>query len=110
MTEPMTMVRINLQESDHGKRRTLMDEVLAALRDRFNLGGVSVLRGIAGLNGDNVVHAADMIHFNVDLPLVIEFCCAPGVAGAAIEHLSGIVPAGHIVSWPVACHGETKAD
>ncbi|MGC8537276.1 MAG: DUF190 domain-containing protein, partial [Rhizomicrobium sp.] len=55
MTEDATMVRINLQESDHGKRKNLMDEVLNALRDRLSLEGVSVLRGIAGLGAGGVI-------------------------------------------------------
>lgn len=105
MAEQITMVRINLNESDHGKRRNLMDEVLNALHDRLSLDGVSVLRGIAGLNDKGIVHASDMMHFDVDLPLIIEFCCSPKIADAAIELLTGMVPAGHIISWPVTRHG-----
>jgi PII-like signaling protein len=104
MNEQVTMVRINLQESDHGKRRNLMDEVLNALHDRLSLDGVSVLRGIAGLSGEGVVHASDMMHFEVDLPLIIEFCCSPKIADAAIELLTDMVPAGHIISWSVTRH------
>ena len=105
MAEQVAMVRINLQESDHGKRRNLTDEVLNALRDRLSLDGVSVLRGIAGMSAKGVVHASDMMHFDVDLPLIIEFCCSPKTADDAIELLQGMVPAGHIISWPVTRHG-----
>lgn len=103
-TETATLVRINLQESDHGKRRNLMDEVLNALRDRLGLDGVSVLRGIAGLGPGGIVHAADMMHFDVDLPLIIEFCCPPKLATAAIALLVDLVPDGHLISWPVTRH------
>jgi len=105
MEEEYIMVRVNLRESDHGKRRNLMDEVLNALRDQFRLDGVSVLRGIAGMNGDRIVHASDMMHFDVDLPLIVEFCCAPDTAAAVISLLAPMVPPGHIISWPVARHG-----
>lgn len=105
MAEQHVMVRVNLQESDHGTRRKSMDEVLNALRDRLDLEGVSVLRGIAGLSGDGIVHASDMMHFEVDLPLVIEFCCSPNIAQAAIALLVGLVPPGHVVSWPVIRQG-----
>lgn len=104
MGEQYTMVRVNLYESDHGKRRNKMDEVLNELRDRLDLDGVSVLRGIAGLSGDGIVHASDMMHFDVDLPLVIEFCCAPNIAEAALALVVGLVPPGHVISWPVTRH------
>lgn len=104
MTEDATMVRINLQESDHGKRKNMMDEVLNALRDRLSLEGVSVLRGIAGLGAGGVVHASDMMHFDVDLPLIVEFCCAPKLAEAAIALLVELVPDGHVISFPVSRH------
>lgn len=105
MERPARIVRINIRESDHGRRRGLMNEVLDVLRHEDGVDGVSVLRGIAGVNGDHVVHAADMIHFDVDLPLIIEFCAAPDIAQAAIDRLGDIVPAGHIVSWTVTRHG-----
>lgn len=104
MNEQAILVRINLRESDHGRRKSLMDEVLGALSDRLGLDGISVLRGIAGLNGKGIVHAADMMHFDVDLPLIIEFCCAPKLAEAAIELLCGMVPDGHVISIPVTRH------
>lgn len=105
MDTPATIVRINLQESDHGRRRSLMNDVLDTLRQLDGVDGVSVLRGIAGMTGDHIVHAADMIHFDVDLPLIIEFCTLPDTARAAIGALTELVPSGHIVSWPVTRHG-----
>jgi PII-like signaling protein len=101
MTEDAILVRINLQESDHGKRKNLIDEILHTLRDRLSLDNVSVLRGIAGLGARGIVHASDMMHFDVDLPLIVEFCCAPTLAEAAIALLVALVPDGHVVSFPV---------
>lgn len=105
METQATIIRVNLHESDHGRRRSLMNEVLDALRRIEGIDRVSVLRGIAGLNGDRVVHAADIIHFDVDLPLMVEFSVSPEVAPTAIEALVAIVPPGHVLSWPVTRHG-----
>lgn len=104
MEEQATLVRIALDVSDHGRRRHLMQTILERLRDDFTLDGVSVFRGIAGMNGQRIIHAADLMHFDVDLPLMIEFCCAPETARAAAAALTDLVPEGHVISWPVTRH------
>jgi hypothetical protein len=43
-----------------------------------------------------------------DLPLVIEFFDEPTVAEAAIHLLDGLVPGGHIVSWPAKRYGDAS--
>ncbi|MDD2877073.1 MAG: DUF190 domain-containing protein [Acidiphilium sp.] len=103
MKQAATMIRIAIHESDQGRRRTLMDDVLNLLKSQ-HITGVSVLRGIAGLSARGIVHAADMIHFDVDLPLAIEFCASPDDADKAIEALIPIVPAGHVMSWTVTTY------
>jgi PII-like signaling protein len=105
MANDILMVRVYLSEADHGRRRTLMDEILTLLRDRHILHGVTVFRGIAGFGARGVVHANDMLRISVDLPLVIEFFDEPQVAEAAIALLGDLVPAGHVVSWPARRHG-----
>lgn len=95
------MVRLDLHHADHGKRRALMDAVLNALRDLPGIGSVSVMRGVAGLNGGHVIHAADILHYDIDLPLLVEFCAAPDQAEAAMTSLRALVPAGTIMTWPV---------
>ncbi len=107
MEEQVTLVRIALSETDHGRRRHLMEDILTRLRDDFDLDGVSVFRGIAGMNGQKIIHAADLLHFDVDLPLMIEFCCAPDTAISVIDSLADLVPDGHIISWPATRHRRT---
>ncbi|MGC8530842.1 MAG: DUF190 domain-containing protein [Acidiphilium sp.] len=99
--KPALMVRLDLHHADHGKRRALMDAVLNALRDAPGIDSVSVMRGVAGLNGGHVIHAADILHYDIDLPLLVEFCAAPDQAEAAIARLRALVPAGAIMTWPV---------
>ncbi len=107
MTNDILMVRIYLSEADHGKRKTLMQEVLTLLQDRHAVQGVTVFRGIAGFGASGEVRAEDILRLNVDLPLVIEFFDDPRVAEAAIGLLDGLVPGGHIVSWPARRYGTT---
>lgn len=105
MANDVLMVRIYLSEADHGRRRTLMQEILTLLRDRHAVQGVTVFRGIAGFGAGGEVRADDILRLNVDLPLVIEFFDEPKVAEAAVHLLDNLVPGGHIVSWPAKCHG-----
>lgn len=97
--DDVMVVRIYLREAEHGKRRTLMQEVLSLLHDQHRVQGVVVFRGIAGFGDSGEVHAADLLRLNVDLPLVVEFFDTPEVAQAALKVLDAMVPAKHIVCW-----------
>ena len=105
MANDVLMVRIYLSEADHGRRRTLMQEIFSILHDRHAVQGVTVFRGVAGFGARGEVHADDILRLNVDLPLVIEFFDEPEVAEAAIHLLDDLVPGGHIVSWQARRHG-----
>jgi uncharacterized protein len=103
MDNDVTIVRIYIKESDHGRKRPLMEEILNILHDQHRVHGVVVFRGIAGFGSKGEVHSADLLRLMVDLPLVIEFFDKPAVAEAAIGLLSGLVPPGHIVQWRATC-------
>lgn len=103
MDDEVTVVRIYLKESDHGQKRSLMEEILNILQDQHRVHGVIVFRGIAGFGSSGAVHSADLLRLMVDLPLVIEFYDQPAVADAAVKLLSNLVPAGHIVQWRATC-------
>jgi uncharacterized protein len=97
MGDEVMVVRIYLRESEHGKRRTLMQEILNILHDQHRVRAAVVFRGIAGLGDSGEIHAADVLRLNVDLPLVIEFFDQPKVAEAALSLLDGMVPKfGHL--------------
>jgi len=109
MNDEITVVRIYLREADHGRRKTLMEEILNILRDQQRVRGVVVFRGIAGFGSRGEVHAADILRLTVDLPLVIEFYDQTPIAEAAIRLLTALVPADHIVRW-AARSGASDAD
>ena len=90
MSTDVLMVRIYLSEADHGRRKTLMREILSTLHDRHVVKGVTVFRGVAGFGADGEVHADDMLRLDVDLRLVIEFFDEPPAAEAAIHLLETI--------------------
>jgi len=99
MDTEVMVVRIYLREAEHGKRKTLMQEVLSLLHDQHRVQGVVVFRGIAGFGDSGEVHAADLLRLNVDLPIVVEFFDKPDVAEAALKMLDAMIPAKHIVHW-----------
>jgi hypothetical protein len=109
MDTDVTVVRIYLKESDHGRKKPLMEEILNILQDQHQVHGVVVFRGIAGFGSKGAVHSADLLRLMVDLPLVIEFYDSPAVAEAAIALLSDLVPARHIIRWPATCPNFTAS-
>jgi PII-like signaling protein len=103
MSSEVTVVRIYLHETEHGRRTTLQEEILTLLHDQHRVQGVTVFRGIAGFGASGMVHAADLLRLTVDLPVVIEFYDKPDVAEAAMELLNGLVPEGHMIWWRANC-------
>lgn len=105
MDDEVMVSRVYISEADHGRRKSLMQEVLNILHDQQHLQGVVVFRAIAGFGDGGEVHAADILRLNVDLPLVIEFFDQPAVVKAALALLTPLVPAGHILCWTATRHG-----
>jgi uncharacterized protein len=100
MANEITIVRIYLREADKGRHETLMREILKILHDQHRVKGVTVFRGIAGFGETDEVHGADLLHILTSLPLIIEFFDTPERVETAITLLNGLLPAGHIVTWP----------
>lgn len=102
MEKQMILVRIYLSEADQGKKHNLLDEVMELLHDKHRVHGVTVFRGIAGFGAKGVVRSADLLRLAQRLPLVVEFFDEPKVVEEALRALDGLLPSGHIVSWPVS--------
>jgi PII-like signaling protein len=105
MDDEVTIARIYIHEADHGRRKSLLQEVMNLLHDQQRMAGVVVFRAIAGLGDSGEVRAADILRLNVDLPLVIEFFDRPEIVRAAIALLDPLIPAGHIMHWNATRHG-----
>jgi PII-like signaling protein len=103
MDTTVRVVRIYINEADHGRGSNMMQEILNVLHDQHRVRGVTVFRGIAGFGSAGQVHAADILRLTVDLPLVIEFFDQPAVVDAVLELLDGLVPRGHIIAWDANC-------
>jgi PII-like signaling protein len=99
MTQDVTVVRIYIKETDHGRRGNLMQEIVRLLHDQHRVAGLTVFRGIAGFGATGEVHSADLLRLAVDLPLVIEFFDTPNVVEAALKLVGGMVPNEHILCW-----------
>jgi hypothetical protein len=95
----VTIVRIYLNETDHGPHKNLMQEILGILRDQHGVHTVTVFRGIAGLGDAGEVRASDILTRMVDLPLVVEFYDDPAVVEAAVALLKDLIPKGRFISW-----------
>jgi uncharacterized protein len=101
----VTVVRIYIKESDHGRKKSLMEELLNILQDQHQVHGVVVFRGIAEFGSKGAVHSADLLRLTVDLPLVIEFYDKPEVVDAAVALIGDLVPPGHVIQWRATCRG-----
>lgn len=103
MNKDILLVRIYISEAEHGRHKSLLEEIFSLLHDQHRVHGVTVFRGIAGFGTKGEVHSADLLRLTVRLPLVIEFFDEPAVAEAAIKMLKDIVPPGHVVYWRAQC-------
>jgi uncharacterized protein len=88
-------VRIYLTEGEK-----LLKTLLAKLHDEEKVRGVTVFRGISGFGRSGVVHSSTLLDLSLDLPVVIEFFDDPGKVRRILGHLKGLLPAGHVLSWP----------
>lgn len=103
MESEVTIVRIYLHEADHGRHKTLMQEVLNILQKLHEVRGVTVFRAVAGLDESGQVRASDLLRLMVDLPLVVEFFDEPKAIEAVLAALDGLIPKGRIVHWKALC-------
>jgi len=93
-TMDVTMVRIYLTKAEK-----MTETILKRLHDWEKVRGVTVFRGITGFGSSGVMHSSKLLDMSLNLPVVIEFFDEPDKVETILEHLSGMVEPGHIVSW-----------
>ncbi len=67
----LVLMRIFIGESDRWEHRPLHAALLELFRSR-RLAGATILRGVAGLGPNSVVHTPSILRLSAGLPLVIE--------------------------------------
>jgi PII-like signaling protein len=91
----VTMVRVYLTEGEG-----LLKELLAKLHDEEKVMGVTVFRAISGFGRSGHIHSASLLDLSMNLPIVIEFYDRPEKTQRIINHVSGLLEQGRVVSWP----------
>jgi len=90
----VTMVKIYLTETDDK-----LDALMKRLHDWEKVKGVTVFRGISGFGKSGKMHSSTLLDLSLNLPVVVEFFDEPDKVLSILEHLSGMIEPGHIVSW-----------
>lgn len=98
-TIDVIMVRVYVTESSH-----LLKRVTDYLSKEAKIRGVSVFRAISGV-GESGAHMASLMDLSLDLPLAIEFFDTEDKIKIAIDHLSQMIKAEHIVFWKAQVNG-----
>lgn len=99
----VTIVRIYLHEADHGRHKSLMNEILNILQKEHEVRGVTVFRAVAGLDESGQVRASDLLRVMVDLPVVVEFFDTPAKVESVLAVLNGLLPPGRVLRWNACC-------
>ena len=94
-TMDVTMVRIYLTEAEK-----MIETLLKRLHDWEKVRGVTVFRGISGFGKSGVMHSSKLLDMSLDLPVIIEFFDEPDKVELILDHLSGTIEPGQVVSWP----------
>ena len=71
LSGPAKLLRIHIGESDRYEGRPL-HLALMELFQAKGIAGTTVLRGVEGFGAHAVVHAARILEFSADLPMVVE--------------------------------------
>ena len=97
--KPIMVARIYTLEGDDRIQKALM-----LLRDRENIMGATVLRGIEGMGASREIHTSSLVDLSLELPLILEFYDEPDKVVKAIESLLAELHFDHVVSFPGQAH------
>lgn len=93
------IARVYITESSH-----LLKSILTYLKEDVCIRGVTVFRAISGF-GETGNHTSSLMDLSLDLPLVVEFFDEQPKIEKALDHLSSVIKATHIVFWEAKTNG-----
>jgi PII-like signaling protein len=88
------VARIYVTEGEH-----VHEDIFKVLHDEHRVMGVTVYRGITGFGRSGETHSSSLLDMSFDLPVVIEFFDNAENVAAALDSISGLVPAGSILMF-----------
>ncbi len=94
--ESVILVRVYTDEGD-----TNVSSILKKLRQREDVVGATIFRGIAGFGDRGTVHQASLLDLASDLPIVIEFYHKAENCDDVINFVHREIRNAHIICWPV---------
>jgi hypothetical protein len=96
----MTLLRIYLNENDRSGHRPL-HEAIADILTAAGVGGITVLRGIAGTGAHHTWHSDRLLDLSGSLPMVVEAVAAEEVINPVVPQLEELMQGGLITLLPV---------
>lgn len=93
-TNEVGVLRIYLTK---GERE--LNELMGFLREKEEVRGFTIFRGVSGFGPSGQTHFADLSSSALELPLVIEMFDEPGKIQRIMKHLCEKVKPGHMISW-----------
>lgn len=97
---PMTLLRIYLNEDDRSGHRPLY-EAIAELLTASGVGGVTVLRGIAGTGMHHAWHSDRLLDLSGSLPILVEAVAQEEIITPLLPRLETLMTGGLITLLPV---------
>lgn len=97
----MKMVRLYVLEGEKNNKKPLVEIIFKRLHEEHKILGVTQFRGVAGFGSHGMVHAADLIHINAELPVVIEFFDQSEVVDDTLRWIRDLIDPSKIVSFEI---------
>lgn len=97
--KPITVARIYALDGDNR-----IEKALCILRDRENIRGATVFRGIEGMGASREIHTSSLVDLSLELPLILEFYDEPDKVVKAIDAVQAELHFDHIISWTAQAH------
>ena len=88
------VARIYVTEGKH-----IHDKIFKRLHDEHKVKGVTVYRGITGFGKSGETHSSTLLDVSFDLPVVVEFFDSAENVKTALDAISDLIPAEHVLTF-----------